>query len=89
MPINAMQATSENCGGPHLSRDCQDVFTNDEMVMMSSGDVLDDPSIVWGHFRPEPNLYGNIYNSQFKNHPNYRWKLNNNNQGPSGYNQQQ
>jgi hypothetical protein len=74
--VNKITSSCEYCSGPHDTRDCmklpEKAFTD---YTSSRTDWAGDK---WYTFKPEPNTYGDSYNPSWKNHPNLRWKQNQN-----------
>ncbi|XP_022019258.1 uncharacterized protein LOC110919293 [Helianthus annuus] len=74
--VSQVQSSCELCGVSHEPGTCEQgvTFTGHEEV-----DYLGN------QIRPQNNPYSNMYNPGWRNHPNFRWKANSNNQNPLGY----
>jgi hypothetical protein len=75
--VNKITSSCELCSGPHDTRDCVELPGIAFADYVSSR--IDEAGDKWYTFKPEPNPYGDLYNPSWKNHPNLRWKQNQNN----------
>jgi hypothetical protein len=74
--VNKIISSYELCSGPHDTRDCVELPGQAFADYASSR--TDEAGDKWYTFKPEPNPYGDSYNPSWKNHPNLRWKQNQN-----------
>jgi hypothetical protein len=75
--VNNITSSCELCSGPHDTRDCVELPGTAFADYASL--LTDEAGDKWYTFKPEPNPYGVSYNPSWKNHPNLRWKQNQNN----------
>ncbi|PWA80617.1 hypothetical protein CTI12_AA195860 [Artemisia annua] len=74
--VNKITSSCELCSGPHDTRDCMEL--PEQAFADYASSRTDGAGDKWYTFKPEPNPYGDSYNPSWKNHPNLRWKPNQN-----------
>ena len=74
--VNKITSSCELCSGPHDTRDCMEL--PEQAFVDYASSRTDGAGDKWYTFKPEPNPYGDSYNPSWKNHPNLRWKQNQN-----------
>lgn len=73
---NKITYSCELCSGPHDTRDCKEL---PEQAFADYASLRTDGARdKWYTFKPKPNTYGDSYNLSWRNHPNFRWKQNQN-----------
>ncbi|XP_022024202.1 uncharacterized protein LOC110924508 [Helianthus annuus] len=74
--VSQVQSSCELCGVSH------EPCTSEQGVMYTCHEEVD---YLGNQIRPQNNPYSNTYNPGWRNHPNFGWKANSNNQNPLGY----
>ena len=77
--LHEVQAVTKNPAPANLCINCQPTVHQGEHcpITPSVKDLISEHANAVGQYKPQPNaLYGNTYNSNWKNHPNLSWKPN-------------
>jgi hypothetical protein len=74
--VNKITFSCELCSGLHDTHDCMEL--PEQAFADYASSRTDGAGDKWYTFKTEPNRYGDSYNPSWKNHPNLRWKQNQN-----------